>query len=187
MENNNELKQLEEKELSSELIYSGTLLNVYRDKIELPNGKTTGREYIKHNGAVCIAAMKEDGSVAVERQFRYPMHRIVTELPAGKLDTSDEIPLEAAKRELREETGIRASQWTYLGGMIPTCAYSTEIIHMYLAEELEFGDRDLDEDEFLNVSFMPLKELVDKCMSGEIQDSKTQIATLKVARLKGIE
>ena len=181
---NNELKQLEEKELSSELIYSGTLLNVYRDKVELPNGNITGREYIRHNGAVCIAAMKEDGSIAVERQFRYPMHRIVTELPAGKLDTPDEIPLEAAKRELREETGITASSWIYLGDMIPTCAYSTEIIHMYLAEGLEFGDRDLDDDEFLNVSFMPLRELVDKCMSGEIQDSKTQIAALKTARIK---
>ena len=179
-----ELQQLEEKQIDSRLIYSGTLLNVYRDEIELPNGKHTGREYIRHNGAVCIAAVKEDGTVAVEHQFRYPFHRIVTELPAGKLDTPDEVPLEAAKRELREETGIRADKWTYLGGLIPTCAYSTEIIHLYLATGLHAGDTDLDEDEFINVSFMPLDELVDKVMSGEIQDSKTQATVLKVAYLR---
>ena len=184
MDNNTELQQLEEKQLDSRLIYSGSLLNVYRDEIELPNGKHTGREYIRHNGAVCIAAMKEDGSIAVEHQFRYPFHRIVTELPAGKLDTPDEVPLEAAKRELREETGITADKWTYLGGLIPTCAYSTELIHLYLAENLHFGDKDLDEDEFINVRFMALSELVRKVMSGEIQDSKTQTAVLKVAYLR---
>ncbi len=181
---NTELQQLEEKQLDSKLIYSGSLLNVYRDEIELPNGKHAGREYIKHNGAVCIAALKDDGTLAVEHQFRYPFHRIVTELPAGKLDTPDEDPLEAAKRELREETGIRANKWTYLGGFIPTCAYSTELIHLYLARDLHLGDKDLDEDEFINVSFASLDELVDKIMSGEIQDSKTQTAVLKVAYLR---
>ena len=178
-----ELQQLEEKPLDSKLIYSGSLLNVYRDEIELPNGKHTGREYIKHNGAVCIAAMKEDGTIAVEHQFRYPFHRVITELPAGKLDSIDEVPLEAAKRELREETGITADKWTYLGGLIPTCAYSTELIHLYLAEKLHFGEKDLDEDEFINVRFMALDELVEKVMSGEIQDSKTQTTVLKVAYL----
>ncbi len=186
MKSSSELKELEEKTLSSELIYSGTLLKVYRDEIELLNGKHTGREYIKHNGAVCILALDKDGNAACERQYRYPFHRIVTELPAGKLDTPDEVPLEAAKRELREETGILASKWTYLGGFIPTCAYSTELIHMYLAEGLQFGERDLDEDEFLNVSFVPLKALLDQVMNGTIQDSKTQTAVLKAARLKGI-
>ena len=186
MDYNEELKELEEKKLDSRLIYSGTLLNVYRDEIELPDGRHAGREYIRHNGAVCIAAMKEDGSIAVERQYRYPLHRVVTELPAGKLDTPDEDPLHAAKRELREETGISADKWSYLGAMIPTCAYSTEVIHMYLAEGLHFGDRELDDDEFLNVGFMQLGELVDKIMSGDIQDSKTQIAVLKTAKLKGL-
>ena len=181
---NTELQQLEEKQLDSKLIYSGSLLKVYRDEIELPNGKHTGREYIKHNGAVCIAALKDDGTLAVEHQYRYPFHRIVTELPAGKLDTPDEDPLEAAKRELREETGIRADKWIYLGGFIPTCAYSTELIHMYLASGLHFGDKDLDEDEFINVRFVPLDELVDKVMSGEIQDSKTQTVVLKAAYLR---
>lgn len=186
MNETEELRELEEKKLDSKLIYSGTLLNVYRDEIELPDGRHAGREYIQHNGAVCIAAVRDDGCVAVERQYRYPLHRIVTELPAGKLDTPDEDHLSAAKRELREETGISADKWSYLGAMVPTCAYSTELIYMYLAEGLHFGERELDEDEFLNVSFMPLGELADKVMSGEIEDSKTQTAVLKTARLKGL-
>ena len=186
MDIDKELKELEEKELDSRLIYSGTLLNVYRDDIELPDGRKAGREYIKHDGAVCIAAMREDGCIAVERQYRYPLHRIFTELPAGKLDTPDEDPLEAAARELREETGIRADKWTSLGNMVPTCAYSTEVIHLYLAEGLHFGERQLDEDEFLNVGFMPVNKLIDMIMSGEIEDSKTQVTVLKAARLKKI-
>lgn len=183
MNTQKELEQLEEKQIDSKLIYSGSLLNVYRDDIELPDGRRAGREYIKHNGAVCIAALRDDGCIAIERQYRYPFHRVVTELPAGKLDAPDEDHLEAAQRELREETGITADKWTYLGGHIPTCAYSTEVIYMYLAEGLHFGDRELDADEFINVSFVPLDEIVDKIMSGEIMDSKTQTTVLKVKLL----
>ena len=178
-ERNEELKSLGEKTVSSEQVFDGRLLKVYRDQVLLPNGKKTGREYIRHNGAVCIAALTDDGRIVVERQYRYPFDRVITELPAGKLDSPDEDPLEAAARELKEETGITADSMEYLGGLIPTCAYSTELIHMYLARGLHFGDRRLDEDEFLNVSLMPLSELVDRILKGEIMDSKTQAAALK--------
>ncbi len=172
-----------EKQLSSEKVYDGKLLKVYSDRVELPDGRTSKREYIRHNGAVCVAALDDRGRIVVERQFRYPFGKVLTELPAGKLDGPDEDPLAAAARELKEETGITAEKMVPIGSLIPTCAYSTELIHLFYATGLDFGERQLDEGEFLNVGLMPLDELVDQIMKGEIPDSKTQIAALKVWKL----
>ena len=122
----------------------------------------------------------ENGDVLLERQFRYAMREVLTEIPAGKLDYIGEDPHEAALRELREETGAVASELIPLGPFYPTCAYSTEVIHMFLARGLTFGERDLDEDEFLNVFRLPLRELVEKVLNGEIPDAKTQAAALRV-------
>ena len=121
-----------------------------------------------------------DGDVLLERQFRYAMGEVLTEIPAGKLDYIGEDPREAALRELREETGAVASELIPLGPFYPTCAYSTEVIQMFLARGLSFGERELDEDEFLNVFRMPLRELVEKVLNGEIPDAKTQAAALRV-------
>ena len=155
-------EHLEETELSSEVKYDGALLHIRRDTVRLPNGKTATREYNIHYGAVCIIPLLENGDVLLERQYRYPLREVITEIPAGKLDAPDEDPLEAAKRELREETGATAAEWHALGLFCPTGAYSTERIYMYLARGLTFGARELDEDEFLNVFRMTLDELVDK-------------------------
>lgn len=174
-----ELEQLEEKKISSKQVYDGYLLKVYHDEVDLPNKKKGHRELIRHNGAVCIVPLSDDLQVYVERQFRYPINSVITEIPAGKLDSKEEDHLEAAKRELREETGLLASKWTSLGSYIPTCAYSDEVIYMYLAQGLTQGQRDLDEDEFLNVKKVPLTELINLVMSGEIKDGKTQTAILK--------
>lgn len=172
-------EHLEETELSSEVKYDGALLHIRRDTVRLPNGKTATREYNIHYGAVCIIPLLENGDVLLERQYRYPLREVITEIPAGKLDAPDEDPLEAAKRELREETGATAAEWHALGLFCPTGAYSTERIYMYLARGLTFGARELDEDEFLNVFRMTLDELVDKVLDGEIPDAKTQAAALR--------
>ena len=175
-----DFKTLQEAKLSSQPIFDGDVLHIYKDTVRLPNGKTSTREYTVHHGAVCILPLLENGDVLLERQFRYAMSEVLTEIPAGKLDYIGEDPHEAALRELREETGAVASELIPLGPFYPTCAYSTEVIHMFLARGLTFGERDLDEDEFLNVFRLPLRELVEKVLNGEIPDAKTQAAALRV-------
>ena len=177
---------LEEKMLNSKNVFSGKLLNVFTDAVELPNGSNAGREYIKHVGAVCVVALTDDNKVIVERQYRYPMQEVTLEIPAGKLDGKYEDPLEAAKRELMEETGAVAEKITYLGKFYPTPAYSDEVIHMYLAEGLHFEAQSLDEDEFLTVELVPINELADQIMAGNVPDGKTQAAVLAVCRKLGL-
>ena len=175
-----DFKNLQETQLSSQPIFDGDVLHIFKDTIRLPNGKQATREYTVHHGAVCILPLLENGDVLLERQFRYAMGEVLTEIPAGKLDYIGEDPWEAALRELREETGAVASELIPLGPFYPTCAYSTEVIQMFLARGLSFGERELDEDEFLNVFRLPLRELVEKVLNGEIPDAKTQAAALRV-------
>ena len=175
--------ELRETQLSSREIFDGRILHVFEDTVRLPNGAAASREYLRHIGAVCVIPVLEDGSVLVERQYRYPVAQVLTEIPAGKLDTKDEDHLLAAQRELREETGATAERWTSLGLFYPACAYSDEAIEMYLAQGLHFGERHLDADEFLNVARVPLTKLVEEVMAGRIPDAKTQIAILKADRL----
>ena len=178
--------KLEETFVSREEIYKGSVLHVVRDEIRLPNGESSHREFCLHMGAVCVIPITDDGRVVMERQYRYTHERVFFEIPAGKLEAPDEDPEEAARRELLEETGAVAEKITYLGRLDTTPALIREKIHMYLAEGLTFGERQLDKDEFINVELVPLTERVDMVMRGEICDGKTQIAILKAARLKGI-
>ena len=173
------MKDLTEKQISRKEIYEGNILHVVRDEVELPDGKEAVREVCLHNGAVAIIPLTEDGCVIMERQYRYPHSRLFLEIPAGKLDSKDEIPLEAAKRELREETGAVAESLTYLGKFIPSPAILSEVIHLYLAEGLTFGERELDEDEFLEVEKIPLETLFKMVMRAEIEDGKTQVGILR--------
>lgn len=168
-----------EKKVSSEKIFDGEILHLRKDIITLPNGEKATRELVNHIGAVCIVPLDSDGKVVMERQFRYPIESVVFEIPAGKLDSKDEDRLEAAKRELREETGYTAKRWTDLGIYYPAPAYSDEKITMYLAEELTKGEQDLDEDEFLDLYSVSLDELVSDIVDGKITDGKTQVALLK--------
>ena len=173
--------ELTEKKLSSEEIFDGVAIHLYRDEVLLPNGKQGVREVIRHPGAVCVLPIKEDGNVIFVNQFRYAFNKVTLEAPAGKLDKG-ELPLEAAKRELREETGLSANNIVYLGEMYTTPALIDEIIHLYLATGLVSGEQDLDEDEFINVLEMPLTEAVDMVMNGSIKDSKTQTLILKAEK-----
>lgn len=183
MQKFDDLEQLEEKQLDSRVLFDGKILHVTLDNVSLPNGKEASRELIRHVGAVCVIPVTDDGMVIVERQFRYPIYQVITEIPAGKLDSKEEDRLSAAKRELREETGYIADKWTDLGVYYPACAYSDEKITMYLAQGLRKGEQDLDEDEFLNVVKVPLEELVDAVMDGSVTDGKSQVCILKAARL----
>ena len=180
-----EYRQLAEKQKSSQETYHGPLLHVYHDRVILPNGKEAGRDYIKHLGAVCVIPVTDEGEVIIERQYRYPLDMVITEIPAGKLDSPDEDRLSAAKRELEEETGYRAERWIDMGDFFPAVAYSTEKISMYLALGLSQGERHLDPGEFINVEKVPLETLVHQVMNGEIVDIKTQAAILKAARILG--
>ena len=172
--------ELTEKTIDSREVFKGRIIRVRFDTVRLPNGKEGTREVVEHPGGVAILAIDSEDRVLLVRQYRYPFERVLTEIPAGKLDYIGEDPREAALRELREETGAVASELIPLGPFYPTCAYSTEVIHMYLARQLTFGERELDEDEFLDVFRLPLRELVDRVLRGEIPDAKTQAAALRV-------
>lgn len=177
------MNSLEEKQIKREVIFEGKVLNVVRDTVTLPDGNEATREVCLHIGAVCVIPLLSDGCVLMERQYRYPHKRIFLEIPAGKLNYIGEDTLAAAKRELREETGAIAKKYTDLGEIIPSPAIVGEKIRMYLAEDITFTDRKLDEDEFLEVEKIPLRDLYEMVMSGEIKDAKTQIAVLKVWNL----
>ena len=174
-----EKTELRETQVDTADVFDGVLLHVKKDTVSLPNGKLAPRELIRHPGAVCIVPLTDDGKVLIERQFRYPVNEILTEIPAGKLDGKGEDPELAARRELLEETGAQAKELIYMGKFYPTCAYSDEVIHMYLAKGLTFGQRKLDEDEFLNVETVPLDVLVSEIMAGRIPDGKTQAAVMR--------
>ena len=173
-----------EAQASSELIFDGKVLHVYRDEITLPNGKPSMREYIKHVGAVCVIPITDEGEVVCVRQYRYAVGQVLLEIPAGKLDSADEDPRDAVLRELREETGALCGKLTPLGLSLGSPALLGEHIQMYLAEELIFGETDPDEDEFLEICRIPLSEMVAMVLRGEIPDGKTQAAVLRAAAMR---
>ncbi len=176
-----DLKGFEEKTFKSECIFDGAVLHLYRDEVTLPDGAHSFREYCKHNGGVCVVAITDENEVILVEQYRYAHGEVVTELPAGKLERGED-PDKAVLRELREETGAECGKITYLGEMYPSPALMDEIIYMYLAEELRFGEQKLDEGEFLSCKRVKLDSLVDMILRGEIKDAKTQVAVLR-ARL----
>ena len=174
---------LTEKQRSFEYKFKGKIVNLRVDDALLPNGTTAKREIVEHNGGVCVAPLDDEYNLYFVKQFRYPYMEIVTELPAGKLEKGED-PFEAGKRELKEETGAVAQKYVDLGKLYPTPGYCGEIIHMYLATELEFGEQNPDEDEFLEVYKIPLAKAVEMVMNGEIRDSKTQTMILKIHIMK---
>lgn len=172
-----------EKTVSQDVRFRGRVISLRVDDALLPNGNHATREVVEHPGGVCVAALTEQNELLFVRQFRYPFGEVLLELPAGKLDRGGEDPLEAGKRELREETGAVADKYRSLGKLYPSPGFCNEIIYLYLAEGLSFGESDPDEDEFLECERIPLDRAVEMVLQNEITDAKTQVAILKVAAL----
>ena len=173
---------LTETEVASETVFQGKLLRVKRDTVSLHDGKAATREYVEHNGAVMIIPVLDSGELVMERQYRYVMRRHCLEFPAGKIDPGEE-PLATGRRELLEETGYVAREWTCLATIHPTVAYSTERILLYLARGLEHRGGKLDDGEHLEVLTLPLAALLDLVRSGEITDVKTVIGVFWLEKL----
>ena len=174
--------ELFEKQLSSKQIFDGVVVKLYVDDIELPNGKKSIREVVRHPGAVCVIPVTDEGEVIMVRQFRYPFSKPLLEIPAGKLEPNED-PLDAAMRELEEESGVVADKVEFMGELYTTVAFTDEKIYTYIATGLTYKEAHPDEDEFVQVEKIPLAKLVDMVMAGEIKDSKTQVSILKADRL----
>lgn len=175
-------KHLYETKLTSEQIFKGKILDVTRDTVRLENGEQAYREVIHHSGGVCVLPIDDEGNILFVKQFRYPFADVLLEIPAGKRERGEE-PLSCGIRELKEEVGATADKITYLGKLYPTVAYDTEIIYMYLAQNLSFGEQHLDEDEFVDVVKIPFDKAYQMVLNDEIPDSKTQLAILKAKAL----
>ena len=173
--------------VSSQTIFEGKIIKVTLDQARLPDGTLASREVVYHPGGVAVLALDEDNTVYLVKQYRYPIQQLLLELPAGKLDHgAEENVLLGAQRELSEETGLEAAEWTYLGYTLASPGFCDEALHMYLARGLTRKRQHLDEDEFLDVVTMPFGQLVEQVMDGTITDGKTVSTTLKVKVLLGL-
>ena len=170
--------ELIEEKISSEEIYHGKVVHLFRDTVRLPNGKSATREVLRHPGAAAVVPVTEEGNVILVRQYRYPFAQVMLEIPAGKLDPGED-PLVCARRELQEETGYEAEEFVSLGVFYPSVAILDEKIHLFLAKKMTFRATNLDDDEFLNVEERPLKQFVEEVLRGDVPDGKTQTAILK--------
>ena len=172
-----------ETTVDTKRVFDGLILHIDHITNRLPNGKLAAREIARHVGASAVVPVDGDGNAWLVKQFRAPVDQILLEIPAGKLDYKGEDRLEAAKRELREETGLTAANWTHLTDIVTTPGFSDECISLYLARDLSAGESHPDEDEFLNVVKVPLSELVEMIMRGEVTDSKTICAVLMAEKV----
>jgi ADP-ribose pyrophosphatase len=170
----NDIPNLTETELASETVFKGRLMHVKCDRVRLPNGKESTREYIVHPGAVVVIPVFDNGDLLLERQHRYPLHRDFIELPAGKIDPGED-DLTCAKRELEEETGYTAAEWREVTTIYPCIGYSDERLAFYLARGLTEGNHGRDHDEFLEILRVPFGEAMDWIRNGKICETKTVI------------
>jgi ADP-ribose pyrophosphatase len=173
---------LKETKLDGGVVYDGGFLTVQCDRIALPDGKITKREYIRHPGAVVILPLLDDGTILLERQFRYPLDRVFIEFPAGKIDEGED-PLACAKRELLEETGYTATDWQFVCTIHNAIAYSDEHLEIYFARGLVAGESKLDDGEFLETFTATLPQMLDWVKTGQITDVKTIIGTFWLEKL----
>jgi ADP-ribose pyrophosphatase len=172
---------LAEHFVRGERVFEGLLLDVRRDVVAFGDGHTATREYVVHPGAVVVVPILDDGRLVMERQFRYPVGRVVLEFPAGKIDAGEPL-LECARRELAEETGYRAREWVHAGSMHNAMAYSTEVIEIFFARGLVAGEQQLDHGELLELVCIDSATLDAAAAAGEVTDAKTLVALLWLQR-----
>ncbi len=175
--------ELTETTLSSTPRFHGVIVDVRTDTVRLPDGREAGREVVSHPGGVAILPLDDEGQAILVRQFRYPMGRVLLEVPAGKLEYGEE-PRPAALRELEEEVGVIPDRLDYLGSLYVSPGISTEIIHLYLATGLHQGQCHPDQDEFLNIERLPFDHLLDMTLRDEVKDAKTAALVMKAALLR---
>jgi len=168
----------EEKTVSTKRVYDGIVVNLRVDTVELPDGKTALRDIVEHPGGVGIVAITDDNKILMVKQYRKPIEKAIIELPAGKLDKNEDIEV-CGRRELEEETGYKAKEFTYLGYMYPSPGFDNEVTHLYLARDLYKGEVNLDEDEYLDVYKYDISEVKEMIMNNEINDAKTVIGFFK--------
>jgi ADP-ribose pyrophosphatase len=179
-------RDLSEVPIDSQLAWQGGFLEVRRDRVRLPDGRESSREYIVHPGAAVMIPLLADGRILVERQYRYPLRRHFVEMPAGKLDPG-ESALQTAKRELLEETGYTASEWALLTRLHPAIGFATEEMTVFLCRGLQHSGQQLDHDEHLEIEAVTLDWLVDELRAGRLTDVKTQIAVFWLMKLRAGE
>ncbi len=172
-------KLLVETKRSSKQVFKGKLLHVFYDEVNLPNGETSSREWIKHPGACAVVPVFENGDIMMLKQFRYPLNQVFWEVPAGKVDAGEK-PDSTALRELQEEAGVTTQHFSYIGHFYPGIGFSDEVIHIYAAWDLKKTAQNADDDEFVTRHRVPFEEAVDMVHSGEINDGKTIICLLRV-------
>ncbi len=175
----------EEKTLESERLYEGRILNLRKDLVTVKDDQTSYREIVEHNGGVTLAALTDEGKLVMVRQFRYAAGKVVLEAPAGKIEKGED-PLLTAARELKEETGYTAGKIEHLSSFYSSIGYSTEVIHLYFAEDLTPGETEFDDNEAIDIVEIDLAELKKMVLSGEVEDGKTIAAIMIAAARKGI-
>ena len=176
---------MREKQLSSEYFFEGHIMKARLDEVSLPNGRTAPREICEHLGGVGVLPIDREGNVILVRQFRYAFDAELLEIPAGKMDHGPEDAAECGKRELKEETGCTAGRFVPLGAMYPSPGFLTEVTYLFAALDLEEGEMQPDEDEFVEVVRLPIAEVEKMIERDEIRDAKT-VAAMYRAKLKNL-
>ncbi|MFN7253074.1 MAG: NUDIX hydrolase [Anaerobacillus sp.] len=172
-----------EKTISTKPIFSGRVIDLVVKDVELPDGKTSKREIINHPGAVAVIALTKENKILLVKQFRKPLEKTIVEIPAGKLEIGED-PLECAKRELEEETGYKALNIKFITSFYTSPGFADELIHIYFTDQIEIGEINCDEDEFLSVMEISLQEAEKLIEQQIIHDAKTVYA-IQFLKLKG--
>ena len=166
---------MREKKLNGKVIFDGKVVKVELDEVLCPNGNKSFREVVRHHGGAAILCVTPDDKILLERQFRYAYDEVIYEIPAGKLEKGED-PYQAALRELEEETGFKADELIHLTDVYPTCGYSSEVIHLYLAQNTKKSHTNFDDDEIIETYEVPLDEAKQMILDGRIKDAKTIVA-----------